>query len=695
MATTTATLEMTGTFRDPYPELPPQLRHQNLWLVYQMILNEEKTAKAGRPKFDKPPFNPLTGLRANDASMGVSYQVALRALQSSNGLYAGLGFYVRGSGLTVIDIDRCRDPKTGIVAEWAVGIVRELNSYAEVSPSGTGVHIWVIGTKPGDRSRLGAMEIYSASNGDSRYMTVTGMRLNESSMEINQVNLTPLYNRMISGEFSKAASQTERSNVLTMPSSATTIDTTNGGHLITTTVDESRSGEEFRMILDLIDEMPNASAEQLEEAFRAKHVDQYRDKWDSLRSGETWLLYSVRRAMRPRVANLATAPALATDPTAAAAPTVMPTAPEIIDLWEAAMPICMIPDTPLESIIPGIAPKGEVVMMAGDFGSFKTYMAMFIADAISEGGEFASRNAEKHPVLYLDRENSRGTWSQRRHLVGGFRDKKKKAMLKLLGRFTTPPAPELTNPSLLKLCGDVHPYIVVDSMQDFHPGRKENDPDDMTDFVREVAALIDAGAVGVILLHHVPKTGHGRAGQYRGSTAIPGGVGAALHVQKIGRLGVKIEGFKSRDGEDVTVELEMNFPSDEDFKKGKKRVTYKVVEGGLFKSDPVPSAVLQYLENHRGSHSALGISKQVCHNKTAVKTACETLLKNNKIARGTPMQGAAMTYRAIDREIDDGADEEVIGEGEKPVAGTPDNEAEADAQSDMFWDDSEGADDNS
>jgi len=137
----------------------------------------------------------------------------------------------------------------------------------------------------------------------------------------------------------------------------------------------------------------------------------------------------------------------------------------------------------MEWVLPGLIVKGETTMMTGDFGSFKSYMTYFIADAISGGGTFVGRIAQRYPVLVLDRENSQSTVSLRRYLVGDLRDKKN---VRLLGRFTSPAAPSITDEELLALCRTVKPFIIIDSMQDFHPGQKENDTDDMTQFSQEV-----------------------------------------------------------------------------------------------------------------------------------------------------------------------------------------------------------------
>ena len=45
-----------------------------------------------------------------------------------------------------IDLDDCRDPATGNIAEWARGLIVRFASYTEVSPSGTGVKVFFLFT---------------------------------------------------------------------------------------------------------------------------------------------------------------------------------------------------------------------------------------------------------------------------------------------------------------------------------------------------------------------------------------------------------------------------------------------------------------------------------------------------------------------------------------------------------------------
>jgi hypothetical protein len=93
----------------------------------------------------------------------------------------GIGWVVREeNGLVLVDLDGCRNPETGEIAAWALKIVRAFNSYTEISPSGTGLHIYVRGTIPDDGRKVGNAEAYKAA----RFFTVTGQHYPESPDEI-------------------------------------------------------------------------------------------------------------------------------------------------------------------------------------------------------------------------------------------------------------------------------------------------------------------------------------------------------------------------------------------------------------------------------------------------------------------------------------------------------------------------------
>ena len=150
------------TPQDDYADFPGELKGLEQWVVWVL--------RSGK----KIPVDPKTGKPASstDPSTWSNFHAALSYARQAGA--AGIGFVlIEPNGITVVDLDKCRDPKTEIIQPWAVAIIRQLNSYTEISPSGTGVHIWTRAKVPPGGNRHGRVEMYTTA----RYMTVTGQVL--------------------------------------------------------------------------------------------------------------------------------------------------------------------------------------------------------------------------------------------------------------------------------------------------------------------------------------------------------------------------------------------------------------------------------------------------------------------------------------------------------------------------------------
>ena len=119
----------------------------------------------------KTPINPATGQNAkpNDPATWGTLEAAQAAV-SRFGL-RGVGVLL-GDGLCGIDIDHCRDPDTGVLSDMAREIIDGMQTYAEESPSGTGVHLLFTGQKPAGACRKSSIGLEMYDGG--RYFTVTG-----------------------------------------------------------------------------------------------------------------------------------------------------------------------------------------------------------------------------------------------------------------------------------------------------------------------------------------------------------------------------------------------------------------------------------------------------------------------------------------------------------------------------------------
>jgi putative DNA primase/helicase len=130
------------------------------------------------------PYTPGTNRRASTTDLMTwrTFWHALADYEAGEPPYDGIGFvFCNADPFVGIDLDDCHDPKTGEISPWAQKIIdRVQDSYIEVSPSGTGVHIIAEGAaRYGGRSRrkvhqngevVGEIEMYSRG----RFFTITG-----------------------------------------------------------------------------------------------------------------------------------------------------------------------------------------------------------------------------------------------------------------------------------------------------------------------------------------------------------------------------------------------------------------------------------------------------------------------------------------------------------------------------------------
>jgi putative DNA primase/helicase len=150
-------------------------------------------------KWTKPPIDPARGryARNNDPDTWGSFEEALRRMREDR--LPGIGFIFHpDDGLAGVDLDGCRDPGTGEVEVWALEIVGGLDSYAEVSPTGTGLKVFLSGDLPSGRRRKGSIEMYDRG----RFFTTTGHLLAGGPATVNerQEELSRLHSRVFGPE---------------------------------------------------------------------------------------------------------------------------------------------------------------------------------------------------------------------------------------------------------------------------------------------------------------------------------------------------------------------------------------------------------------------------------------------------------------------------------------------------------------
>ncbi len=143
--------------------IPQDLKELLQWVAWRSEVRGNKPTKI--------PYNVKTGGYAKSTSPDtwVDFQTAFSSYNNGSG-YNGIGFVLsKDDPFCGIDVDHCID-RNGRIQPWAQAIIDDIKSYSEISPSGTGVRIFVKASLPPGGRKKGNIECYQ----DGRYLTVTG-----------------------------------------------------------------------------------------------------------------------------------------------------------------------------------------------------------------------------------------------------------------------------------------------------------------------------------------------------------------------------------------------------------------------------------------------------------------------------------------------------------------------------------------
>jgi hypothetical protein len=152
------------------------------WVVWKWEIKHSK--------WTKPPFIATASsnyAKNDDPSTWRSYNQACNAVE--NGKADGIGFNLLGTSIAAFDIDKCRDPKTGVIHPFALEMVKRAKSYTEITPSGTGLRI--IGTASNrylHRKLNGAAISVEFYRNCPRFITISNVPLEGVTTELNDID---------------------------------------------------------------------------------------------------------------------------------------------------------------------------------------------------------------------------------------------------------------------------------------------------------------------------------------------------------------------------------------------------------------------------------------------------------------------------------------------------------------------------
>lgn len=152
-----------------YAAVPPELTRHHRWVNW--ILDSQK----GKPPVDRDG-------QITDCTDPETWREFSKAIDLAVGGDAdGIGFVLTDrDDIVAVDLDDCVSGR--VIEDWARGIVDTLDSYTEFSPSGTGIHIYVLAESPGGRRRGGGVEMYPTG----QFVSVTGNRVDGTPATVEE-----------------------------------------------------------------------------------------------------------------------------------------------------------------------------------------------------------------------------------------------------------------------------------------------------------------------------------------------------------------------------------------------------------------------------------------------------------------------------------------------------------------------------
>ncbi len=156
-------------------QFPEELKRSTRWVLWKYVPRNGKQTKLPFQVSGQP-------AESNNPATWCAFAEAIAASEAPGNNFEGVGCMI-SDPYVAVDFDHVRDPKTGEVETWAWEAIKRLNTYTELSPSGTGFHAWCYGKVSGSGKRKGRVELYASG----RYFTATGLREPSLPATVNEI----------------------------------------------------------------------------------------------------------------------------------------------------------------------------------------------------------------------------------------------------------------------------------------------------------------------------------------------------------------------------------------------------------------------------------------------------------------------------------------------------------------------------
>ena len=528
---------------------PAELLDLPQWVAFAIV-----PSKARPGKTDKVPYNPHTGTMAksDDTSTWGTFQEAVE-LALGNSL-DGVGFefsdeqFIVGIDLDDVIVD-------GRLTQWAESVVNRINSYTEISVSGSGIHIFARGALPPKRQKAKGTEFYE----QKRFFAVTGRALDgtPTTLENRRKQIAALHAEVFPDKPETAKIRQEPLPKIDLSDEQLLekmFQANNGPKAaalwegdISEYLNRKESASEADLALcGILAFWTGGDTKRIDGLFRRSGL--MRPKWDVVHhsDGRTYGQGTIDYALDGK--------------TEFYTPTsdhrdgheqkkILGHAEDTEDDLERRFALHRAAEAvpqqePQEFIVGDLFPASGIIVIFGDAGTKKTYLMMHCGIFVTHGWDWMGRATVASPVLIVDEESGRRRMLRRLHALMHPVNAAEETELYFIALAGFDPC---NVDHMLMLRARIQEtgarMVIIDALVDIMTNKDENAAGDTGMIMRILRQLADDFNLAVVIIHH-----SNRQGQYRGSSNIKGSPDVLLEVTaETGSPHVSVRSEKNRD----------------------------------------------------------------------------------------------------------------------------------------------------
>ena len=552
--------------------IPQSLKERPHWVCWRYEIRDGKRTKV--------PYQP-SGAKAESDNRATWSD--FEAVQAVAARFSGIGIMC-ADGLAGLDLDHCIE--NGEFTEKAQDFIGRMNTYTEVTPSGEGVRCLFFGELPAKGRKKGDIEIYNKG----RFFTVTGNHVDGTpeTLEYREAEIMAIH-----AEVFGASKKNGNGNAPHLPEaeSYTAVLASTDDALIQ--MIEAGINDEVltRLWRGNTQDYPSASEaelafcsklvgwgagrERIDRMYRASRL--FRPKWDEVHygDGQTYGQHTLDVALEHRETD-------ALPPDDAEHPRFkVYTAKDALE-----------PQPPIEWVIEKLLTPGSVSALAGNPGSKKTYSLLDAAVCVALGVPWVGLATKGGPVLIVDEESGKRRLARRLSAVLAGHEAGETTPLFYTSLERLNLRLKVEEIALENLIVELSArLVIIDALVDVMPGGDENSVKDIQPVFAALRSMAEHTQAAIVIIHHF-----GKAGNYRGSSAISGAVDLMLNIESQHDSAIVNFSFeKARDAEPF------KFSATANFDPGKFWLDARETQTSGLKLGKAQRYVLRYLNTHGAS----------------------------------------------------------------------------------------------